>query len=382
MLTALVTAVIFLVMISLHELGHFTVAKLCGIRVLEYAIGMGPAIWKKQGKSTLYSVRLLPIGGFCAMEGEDGESQSPDAFCNQRLWKRFLVVLAGAVVNVLLGFAIFIVIALQSAPFATNTVQSLDERSNMYAAGICPGDRIVEINGRKIGFYRDIQLYKSEINSSDKVEMTVVRDRKRLKFEFSLSEMTGERRYGDTGYTETTVMNGVEKTERYSYAEGYVPPADIVGTMQQINTKMLGFSPYLAPLGVGSVVNEAFCNTKYVVKLVYKALWDMVTLKTGIEEVSGPVGIVGAVNTAVHSDYGLLSVLSLAALLTINLGIFNLLPLPALDGGRLMFMLYELVRGKRVPPGKEAMVHAVGLALLLVFAAVVSAKDIFVLFKG
>ena len=134
MLTALVTAVIFLVMISLHELGHFTVAKLCGIRVLEYAIGMGPAIWKKQGKSTLYSVRLLPIGGFCAMEGEDGESQSPDAFCNQRLWKRFLVVLAGAVVNVLLGFAIFIVIALQSAPFATNTVQSLDERSNMYAA--------------------------------------------------------------------------------------------------------------------------------------------------------------------------------------------------------------------------------------------------------
>lgn len=382
MLTVLVTAVIFLVMVSLHEFGHFAVAKLCGIKVLEYAVGMGPVIWKKQGKSTLYSVRILPIGGFCAMEGEDGESDSADAFCNQRLSKRFAVVVAGAVVNVLLGLVLFVIIALQSAPFATNTVQSLDERSNMYAAGVLAGDKITEINGRKIGFYRDIQLYKSEISTSDSVNMTVVRDGKKLKFEFELSDMTGERAYTKTGYTERTVMNGIESTEEYSYAEGYTPPEEIVGTTQQINSKMLGFSPYLAPLGIGSVVREAYCNTKYVVKLVYRALWDMLTLKSGIEEVSGPVGIVGAVNTAVHSDYGLLSVLSLAALLTINLGIFNLLPLPALDGGRLTFMVYELIRRRRVPPEKETLVHTVGFVLLLVFAAVVSAKDIFMLFNG
>ncbi|MBS7299324.1 MAG: site-2 protease family protein [Eubacteriales bacterium] len=380
MLTAVVTAVIFLVMVSIHEFGHFFVAKLCGITVTEYAIGMGPAILKKQIGETLYSLRLLPIGGFCAMEGEDGESDSERAFCNQKLWKRFLVVVAGAVLNVLLGFVIFVIISVQNAPFATNTIESLDERSYMYQAGVMPGDKIVEINGRNISFYRDITLYKSEIDSVEEVEMTVKRDGKKLEFTFPLSELSGNRVYNENSLTETTTMNGITETKEYAYTEGTQIPPEIIGKEVPVSGMMLGFSPRLEELGFVSLINEAYCNTKFVVKLLYKSLWDLVSGKAGIEQVSGPVGIVDAVNTAVHSEVmPWLNVLSLAALLTINLGVFNLLPLPALDGGRILFMLFELVRGKPVPPEKEGLIHGIGLILLLIFAAIISFKDIMML---
>lgn len=381
MVTALVTIVIFLVMISLHEFGHFFVAKLCGITVLEYAIGMGPAILKKQRGETLYSVRILPIGGYCKMEGEDGESDEPGAFCNQKIWKRFLVVVAGAVLNVILGFAIFVIIAVSTAPFASNVISSLDERSYMYEAGVMPGDKIIEINGRKISFYRDIELYKSEITSSETVVMKVKRDGVKLEFEFPLSKLSGIRTYGADGYTEETYMNGVSETKTYKYSEDAVIDESIIGKTETIDSLMLGFSPKIEELSFISAVKEAYFNTKFVVRLVYKALFDLVSGKAGIEQVSGPVGIVDAVNTAVNSDYSVLSVLSLAALLTINLGVFNLLPLPALDGGRIFFMLIELIRRKPIPAEKEGLVHAIGLLLLLAFALVISAKDIFMLFR-
>lgn len=381
MVTALVTIAIFLVMISLHEFGHFFVAKLSGITVLEYAIGMGPAIFKKEAGGTLYSVRILPIGGYCKMEGEDDKSDKPGAFCNQKLWKRFLVVVAGAVLNIVLGFVIFIVFSTQNAPFATNIVDSIDRRSYMAQSGVMPGDRIVEINGRNISFYNDISLYMSEITAAETVDMTVVREGERLNFSFPMSERTGEIAYSETGMTMTTTMNGITEVEEYKYAEGAVIDPAIFGTKQAINDVKMGFSPTQEGLGVRSVIKEAYCLTKFVVKLVYKSLWDMVSGKTGLEQVSGPVGIVGAVNEAVNSPYALMQVLWMAALLTINLGVFNLLPIPALDGGRILFMLFELIRGKPVPAEKEGMVHAIGLMLLLGFALIVSAKDIWMLFK-
>lgn len=379
MLTALVTVVIFLVMISLHEFGHFAAAKLSGIEVKEFSVGMGPAVFKRQKGETLYSLRILPIGGYCSMEGEDGESDKERAFCNQSLWKRFTVVVAGAILNVLLGFVIFAVIAFQSAPYYTNEIATVDERSYMYEAGVLPGDRIVEINGRKIGFYRDIELYKSEITENEAVNMTVKRNGKRLNFEFMLSEMNGETVFDDVGYTRTTTVNGITQTVRTEYPEGMTVSDEIIGSSYKENTMLLGFSPKAEERGAVSLIREAYNNTKFVVKLVYKSLWDLLSGRAGIEQVSGPVGIVDAVNTAVNSEYGLMSVLSLAALLTINLGIFNLLPLPALDGGRILFMLIELIRGKPVPPEREGMVHAIGLVLLLIFAALISAKDIVML---
>ena len=381
MLTALVTIAIFLVMISIHEFGHFIVAKLCGITVLEFAIGMGPTIFKKEKGGTLYSVRILPIGGYCKMEGEDIESEDEGAFCNQNLLKRFLVVVAGAVLNILLGFSIFLVIAGQSAPFATNTVETLDERSSMYLSGVMPGDVISKINGKKIGFYRDIVLYRDEMKAEAPVEIEVKRNGERMKFVFSLSHMTGVRRYGETGYTETTTMNGITETVEGKYSEGTVIPEELIGYEQELDGYLLGFSPVVEQISAKGTIREAFYNTRYVIRIVYKGLFDMITGRAGFEQVSGPVGIVSAVNTAVKSQASLLSVLSLAALLTINLGIFNLLPIPALDGGRIFFMLIELIRRKPVPAEKEGLIHAIGLMLLLGFALIVSAKDIIMLFK-
>lgn len=382
MLTAIATIAIFLVMISLHEFGHFIVAKLSGITVLEFSIGMGPAIFKREKGNTLYSVRALPIGGYCKMEGEDTQSEDTGAFCNQKLWKRFLVVVAGAVLNIVLGFVLFVLVAVISKnPYATNVISHVDERSNMYASGIVEGDRIVRINGHGVSFYRDIELYKDDIDSQKPVEMEIVRGGKRMKFSFMMSEEKISDTYFADRCEETTTMNGITQTQTLAYREGYVLPEDKIGTTDEYSRMMLGFSPVTKKMGVLSVFQSAYCNTKYVVKLVYKSLWDMLRGKVGIEEISGPIGVVGAVNQAVHSDYGLLSVLSMAALLTINLGIFNLLPIPALDGGRLLFMIIEFVRGKPVSAEREGMVHAIGLLLLLAFALLISVKDALQLFK-
>lgn len=381
MLTAIATIVIFLVMISLHEFGHFAVAKLSGITVLEFAIGMGPAIYKKEKKGTLYSIRALPIGGYCKMEGEDTESDDEGAFCNQKLWKRFLVVVAGATLNVILGFVLFVIIALNSAPFATNVISSVDERSNMAAAGVMAGDKIVRMNGRKISFYQDILLYKDELNPEKEIELEVKRGCDRLKFSFMMTKETGATTYNRDGYVRVSEMNGISKTLSGEYAQGAVIPEDKIGTTVEFSQTMIGFSPVQEELGVLSVIRNAYCNTKFVVKLVYKALWDMISGKAGIEQVSGPVGVVGAVNDAVHSSAGIWAVLTTAALLTINLGIFNLLPIPALDGGRILFMLIELVRGRPVSAEREGLVHAIGLLLLLAFALLISVKDIVQLFR-
>lgn len=377
MLTALAAIAIFLVMISLHEFGHFIVAKLCGVTVLEFSIGMGPAIFKRVKKDTLYSVRALPIGGYCKMDGEDGSSENKGAFCNQKLWKRFLVVVAGAVMNIILGFVLFLTIVPTEDTIVTNTVASVDERSYMSQSGVMAGDRIVKINGHSVGFYRDITLYRDELDKSTPVEVEVIREGKRLKFSFMLSNSVGTIEYGADGYTNTDTMNGVTEVVTGGYTSEL--PEEYVGTTTEYDRYLLGFTPVSEPITVMGVINEAYNLTKYVVKLVYKSLWDLVRGKGDIADVSGPVGVVGAVNTAVKTS--LASVIWIAALLSINLGVFNLLPLPALDGGRIMFMLYELIRRKPVQPDKEGMVHAVGLLLLFIFAALISVKDIIMLLR-
>ena len=146
MVTALVTILIFLVMITIHEFGHFIAAKATGVGVLEFSIGMGPAIFKKQGKNTLYSLRAFPIGGYCSLLGEDGGSEENNAFCNQSWWKRFLVVSAGAIINLILGFVLFAVFVGVSGPFASNVIDTVDERSYLSEAGVLPGDKIISIN--------------------------------------------------------------------------------------------------------------------------------------------------------------------------------------------------------------------------------------------
>ena len=188
MVTAIVTILIFLILISLHEFGHFIMAKAVGVPVLEFAIGMGPAIFKKQGRETLYSLRAFPIGGYCKLEGEDTESGSPDGFANQKLWKRFLVVSAGAIFNLILGYVVFCIIVAMSGPFKSNVVSSVDERAYISQDGLLPGDKIVKINGNTIRFYQDVSFYTSEFQDGEEFNIDVIRDGKKVKITSSPSK--------------------------------------------------------------------------------------------------------------------------------------------------------------------------------------------------
>ena len=390
MMTAIVTIIIFLVLISLHEFGHFVMSKLSGVRVIEFSIGMGPAIFKKQGAETLYSLRIFPVGGYCKLEGEDEKTDDPKAFCNQKLYKRFLVVCAGAILNVILGFVLFVVITLAEPhpEGVQNTinlpvVDTVIENSYLAQSGIQSGDRIVEINGHKIYFYNDISLYTDKFDENTQARITVKRDKKKYTYDVmpSISETTY--RYGENSVEVTTSINGIKETNIYEYTEQNIEEAKkVVGQTANEKKLIIGFTPKSEPVGINNIFTYAFHYTGFIVRMVYRAFWDMLTGAVGFDQVSGPVGIVSAVNTAVNTgSYKWINILYLTALLTINLGVFNLLPLPALDGGRLFFMLIELVRRKPVPAEKEGMVHAIGLILLLCLTVVISFNDIIKLIK-
>lgn len=390
MLTAIVTIIIFLVLISLHEFGHFIMAKLSGVSVLEFSVGMGPAIFKKQGRETLYSVRVFPVGGYCKLEGEDVKSDDPKAFCNQKLFKRFLVVVSGAVFNIILGFFLFVIITAiqphrEGEPNSVNVpvIGTVVENSYMQDAGILPGDKITKINSHSINCYQDISLYTDEFSPNEEVGVEIMRDGERLTFYLlpTLSETVYN--YREENVEVIQKINGYETRNVYEYNKENVNEAKkLVGQSTSEKRLILGFTPKSEPVTLKNIFPYAFHQTGYVVRMVYSAFWDLITGRSGFDQVSGPVGIVSAVNTAVNTGaYRLINILSLAALLTINLGVFNLLPLPALDGGRLFFMVIEFIRRKPIPAEKEGMVHAIGLLLLLCLAAVISFNDIMKLIK-
>lgn len=222
LVTVLVTLLIFLVMITLHEFGHFIMAKSLGVNVLEFSIGMGPAIYKKQGKNTLYSLRVFPIGGYCNLEGEDGGSDNEGAFCNQKLWKRFLIVSAGAILNLALGFVLFAVFVGVTSPVATNTIGKVVENSYFAEAGAMPGDKIISINGHKVNFYDDISLYSQEFSRDKDIQVTVKRGEEKLDFTIKPSTAETKVTYGDGFADVEEIVNGNEPV--YSRQYGEIPP--------------------------------------------------------------------------------------------------------------------------------------------------------------
>ncbi len=378
MVTAIVTILIFLVMISLHEFGHFITAKLLGIKVLEYAIGFGPVLAKSKNTETQYSLRIIPFGGYCKFEGEDEESNDPRAFCNQKVWKRIIVVVAGGVANIILGFMLFLAIIPGSGDIVTNYIATPVEGSYAADAGLMQGDKIIEINGKNVSTYSDISLYTKEFTTDSDCKIVVKRDdgKHELTFKPSISKVV-------YNYTENDIriyeyVNGAQISESVTeYSEDVPKDESLVGKSRTIDRLIIGFTPYREEVTFLNIWGEAWNQTKFVVKLVYHSLWDLVTGEAGMDSVSGPVGVVTVVNDAVNSgSRSWLYVLNLTALLTINLGVFNLLPIPALDGGRLFFMLVELITRKRIPAEKEGLVHAIGFALFIALAVFISFNDI------
>ncbi len=383
MVTAIVTIVMFLVMVSLHEFGHFIVAKALNFKILEYAIGFGPAIFKKQKGETLYAIRVIPLGGFCKFDGEDEESDDPRAFANQAVWKRILVVTAGGIFNIILGFIIFMAMLPSLSPMLTNEVESVVPHSYIEDSGILPGDEIVELNGKNIDFYNDITLYREDMSPDTENTVTIKRDGEKIDVPVMLSEQSITIEYKEDYIEYTSSINGFPEVQRIDYSDSVPKDEMKVGTKESSVQYIIGFTPKSEEITFGNIWGYAWSETKFVVKLVYRSLWQLITGQVGMEQMSGPVGIVTAVNDAVNqTSDNWLYVLNLTALLTINLGVFNLLPLPALDGGRLLFMIIELIRRKPIPPDKEGIVHAIGMLLLFALIIVISFNDIMKLVNG
>ena len=331
----------FGVIIALHEFGHFSTAKLFKIKVNEFSIGMGPAILKKRKGETLYALRLLPIGGFVSLEGEDEASDDPRAFGNQKAWKRFIVIAAGAILNIILGLVLIGIMLGISGAVPTTVVSDVTE--NMYTAetGIITGDRIISIDGTRVHSARDLYycLYRNNDGSYD---ITLKRDGKKIEF------------------TDLPVY--------YDMEEGYC--SFIVG-----NEKVSALN----------IIPGSVKETLSMTKMIWLSLIDMLGGNYGMDELSGPVGTIGIVadtasNAVSSADYA--SIIFILAFITVNIGMVNLLPLPALDGGRLLFIGIEVIFRRPVPKKFEAIVHAAGLILLLGFMALITFNDIANLIKG
>lgn len=340
LITVLLTVLIFAVLIFIHEFGHFLTAKLFGVRVQEFSIGMGPKLWQSTRGETALSLRALPIGGYVSLEGEDDDSDDPRAFCNQKAWKRFCILAAGAVMNLVLGFLILFFTLLPQETLATNTISKFHDDAVSNSEGLQVDDEILAINGHRIFTTMDIMTYLLDDSSTPDRTILVRREGETL-------------RLPDVTFRTETLEDGTASLA----IDFYVYP-------EQNN-----------PLRSASYALRS-CLTYG--RLIWDSLVDVVTGKVAFTELSGPVGVGTAVSEA--ASYGLESVLLLCVFLTINLGIFNLLPIPALDGGRLLFVVLEMILRRPVNRKYEALIHAAGMILLLLLMAFITVKDLYQLF--
>ncbi len=336
----LVAILVFVLLIIIHEFGHFIAAKISGVRVNEFAVGFGPKLFKKKLGETTYALNLIPLGGYCAMEGEDETSTDDRAFCNKGPLKRLFIVANGAIFNLILGVIIIGITLIPSEKFATTTVASFHDDAVSCNYGLKGGDEIVSVNGRKIYTTYDLSYAFTGVKDGE-LDMVVERDGKKVELE--------------NVKFDTSEENGIE----YVNVDFYVEPME---------------------KNFFSFISHAFNTTIANVRVVWFSLIDLITGKYGLSAMSGPVGITAALGSVAAAN--LFDILPIMALITINLGIFNLLPLPALDGGRILFILVELIIRKPVPRKFEGIVHAVGLILLLGIMLMITAKDIIGLFMG
>ncbi len=353
----LIGILMFGVLIAVHELGHFSAAKLFGIKLNEYSIGMGPTIFHKKKGETEYSLRALPIGGFCAIEGEDGESDDPRAFTAKPLWQRLIVLAGGSLMNFFIGFLITLILyevsALSGSYVVADSTLSgfMDGFPLEGEQGLMAGDRIVSVDGWGVNSPRDLTLFLS-LGSGDTVDIVVRRDGKKVVLEdLPLQKRTYVDAQGNEG-------------EYYG----------------------LYFSQHaLTPL---SAFRESWHDCQYYVRLVWVSLRFLVSGRAGVKDLSGPVGMVKAMgdvgSQASTVGEGLSNVFGLVAFIAVNLAVMNLLPIPALDGGRIfsmfVFALIGAIIRKKPNPKIESYIHAGGLVLLLGLMAFVMFNDIYKLF--
>lgn len=320
------------IFVLVHEYGHYKVGKLLGFGVVEFSIGMGPMLWGREKNGTLYAIRALPIGGMCRFYGEDEEIRDGKSFNAQKPWKRFLVILAGPVMNIAFAliFAIVALTAYGDYGVAVNEIPSTS--SPAYLAGLQPGDVLYAVNGERVRY--DNAVNKIIAIKENEAVITVVRDGEQLDFKV-------ENIYDEEAGRNILGINLEYVRVPYTFFEA-----------------VAGSFPY-----VGSLIQDMF-----------SFLGTVFTRGVQPNDVAGPIGVIGIIGTAVRVGFEM--VLQLSVLISVNLAVMNLLPIPALDGGRLVFLVVEGIRKKRVPERVEGMVHFVGFILLIGLIILLSYNDI------
>lgn len=334
----LLAVVLFLLLIVFHEFGHFIVAKKSGIKVNEFAVGMGPLIYSKEKGETKYSFRAIPIGGYCAMEGEDDESNDPRSFDNAPAFKRFLTILAGPVANLIIAVLVFTIVGGISG-VVTTEVSDFIEDSPAKIAGIEKGDEILKLNGKEISDFTEISkvvndFYKDK-DFEKEINVEVKRDGKDLDFNFK------------------------PKVEAENVYIGIIPARRTPGFFEAI---ALGFK-----------------ETGRNIKMIFTILGRLFTGKLALGALSGPVGVLKELGNQAQS--GLANLLYFLAYISVNLAVFNLLPIPALDGSKLLTSAIEMITGKKINKKLEEKITMIGFFILLGLILVVSIKDIINLFR-
>lgn len=425
----LIAVIIFSAIVLIHELGHFLLAKKNGIVVTEFSLGMGPRLFSTQKGETRYSVKLLPIGGSCAMLGEDtGEDEMPGTFNAAPVWGRISVVAAGPVFNFVLAFVLALIIVGFSG-YDPALVMEVEEDSSAAEAGLQEGDIITEYNGYNIDLAKDLYLY-TYVNELEEKPLTLSVERDGTEHQITFTPdadvrylLGFNRKDMETLEVESlihgmplesvgvkpgdviTEINGTEVPDGEAYQE-YISehplsaePVDIVYvrdgleyeatlTPAEYRTPKLGFSynvGYVKAEGFG-VIKYAALEVKYMIRSTVLSLKELLTGGLGVEELSGPVGVVDAIGETYEASKSegaltvLLNMMNMALLLSTNLGVMNLIPFPALDGGRLLFLILEAVRRKPINREVEGMVHFAGLMLLMGLMVVVMYNDILKIF--
>lgn len=343
----------FCIIIIIHEMGHFFAAKACGMKVSEFSLGMGPKLLKKQGKETLYTVKLFPIGGSVQL-GEDEESDDPRSFRNKPVWQRMIVLAAGPVMNLILGIIVCAVAILVNGKVVSSEIAEFHENTitDQY---LQVGDQIVEINSHSIWSSMDISyaLQNSAMRASE--------DDEYMSYAFKV------KRNGEI-VTLNNVNFALAKSENGS------------------SSVVLDFYVRAYRLNFGNVLEYSFKEAATYGRLVWISLIDLLRGTYGLNDLSGPVGTVTVISQTASASpdmkINIANLLSMIALITINLGIFNLLPVPALDGSRILFLVIELIRRKPMKPEHEGMIHFIGFAALMLLMLVVTFNDIIKLVTG
>ena len=333
-ITVLCVILIFGLIIFIHELGHFLTAKMFGVKVHEFALGMGPKLFGKQKGDTLYSVRMIPMGGYVKMEGEDTESEDEAAFSRKKPWQRFIILFAGAFMNLLLGFVLLVTLNAVSPRLPmvpTMEVASVIEGMGAEAAGIAAGDELICVDGSRIHTQLDLNL---ALDGKEAVSVTVKRDGQKQTVPVTLTKM-------DDGI-------------------------------------YLGIRQVAEERNFGNLVSYSFYETFSIVKLTYQSFFGMFNGTVGVDEMSGPVGIVTEISNAAQS--GFFDVMWLGLIISLNLGVVNLFPLPALDDGRIVFVLWEMITKKKLKPEHEGFIHFIGFVILILFMLYITKNDIARLF--